>query len=175
MFCRRCRREKLYVWFDAPIGLHFIYQRMGSQRRWLKNRQRHQIGPFYRKRQYRFHCVIFPMLLKAEGSFFYQIMFQQTNSLNLEGNKLSTSKTGLFWFARIFRRIPQSAGCDGNRQILTSNVQKPKTTIYLERFSKLETNNELVAYFGNFIQSWWFWRINGITTELFQHPNELSE
>jgi methionyl-tRNA synthetase len=127
MFPLKVPKEKIYVWFDAPIGYISATKEWALRRKRLGTileRSRNKTGTFHWEGQYRFHCVIFPAMLKAEGSYILPDNVPAM-SLNLEGNKLSTSKNWVL-VARILGRI-ESARCFA----LCFNIDAPETRIMI--------------------------------------------
>jgi methionyl-tRNA synthetase len=118
-----------------------------------------------------FHCIIFPAMLKAEGSYILPDNVPANEFLNLEGNKLSTSKMGGL-VARIFGRFPGQQ--DVLRYALTSNAPETKDNDFTWKDFQARNNNELVAIYGNFIN-----RVVVLTNKYYDgivpQPNEFSE
>jgi methionyl-tRNA synthetase len=100
-------------------------------------RSRHEAGSFYRQRQYCFHCIIFPAMLKAEGSYILPDNVPANEFLNLEGNKLSTSKNWAVWLHEYLVDFPGQQ--DVLRYALTSNAPKLRIMILLGKIFKRET------------------------------------
>lgn len=143
----------LYVWFDAPIGY------ISSTKEWAQ-REGKDWEPYWKsddtklvhfigKDNIVFHCVIFPAMLKAEGSFIMPDNVPANEFLNLEGNKLSTSKNWAVWLHEYLQDFPGQQ--DVLRYALTSNAPETKDNDFTWKDFQARNNNELVAIFGNFI------------------------
>ncbi len=145
--------KKLYVWFDAPIGYISATKewaaRVGKnwEDYWKDNNTKlvHFIG----KDNIVFHCVIFPAMLKAEGSYILPDNVPANEFLNLEGNKLSTSKNWAVWLHEYLIDFPDKQ--DVLRYALTSNAPETKDNDFTWKDFQARNNNELAAIFGNFI------------------------
>lgn len=143
----------LYVWFDAPIGY------ISATREWAKRegkdwetwwkdpgtRMLHFIG----KDNIVFHCIIFPAMLKAHGEFILPDNVPANEFLNLEGQKLSTSKNWAVWLHEYLQDFPDMQ--DVLRYTLTANAPETKDNDFTWKDFQARNNNELVAIFGNFI------------------------
>lgn len=143
----------LYVWFDAPIGY------ISSTKEWAA-REGKDWEPYWKSADTKlvhfigkdnivFHCVIFPAMLKAEGSFILPDNVPANEFLNLEGNKLSTSKNWAVWLHEYLEDFPDQQ--DVLRYALTSNAPETKDNDFTWKDFQARNNNELVAVFGNFI------------------------
>ena len=119
-----------------------------------------------------FHCIIFPAMLKAEGSYILPDNVPANEFLNLEGNKLSTSKNWAVWLHEYLEEFPNQQ--DVLRYALTSNAPETKDNDFTWKDFQARNNNELVAIFGNFIN-----RVVVLTNKYYEgivpSPNELSE
>ena len=119
-----------------------------------------------------FHCIIFPAMLKAEGSYILPDNVPANEFLNLEGNKLSTSKNWAVWLHEYLEEFPNQQ--DVLRYALTSNAPETKDNDFTWKDFQARNNNELVAIFGNFIN-----RVVVLTNKYYEgivpQPNELSE
>ncbi|WP_297334639.1 methionine--tRNA ligase [Flavobacterium sp.] len=143
----------LYVWFDAPIGYISATKEWAAREGkdwepyWKSNDTKlvHFIG----KDNIVFHCVIFPAMLKAEGSYIMPDNVPANEFLNLEGNKLSTSKNWAVWLHEYLQDFPGRQ--DVLRYVLTSNAPETKDNDFTWKDFQARNNNELVAIFGNFI------------------------
>ena len=143
----------LYVWFDAPIGYISATkewaERVGKdwQPYWKSNDTKlvHFIG----KHNIVVHCIIFPSMLKAEGSFILPDNVPANEFLNLEGQKLSTSKNWAVWLPDYLVDFPNQQ--DVLRYALTANAPESKDNDFTWADFQARNNNELVAIFGNFI------------------------
>ena len=143
----------LYVWFDAPIGY------ISSTKEWAEREGKDwrpywqdsdtQLVHFIGKDNIVFHCIIFPAMLKAEGSFILPANVPANEFLNLEGNKLSTSKNWAVWLHEYLQDFPNQQ--DVLRYVLTANAPETKDNDFTWKDFQARNNNELVAIFGNFI------------------------
>lgn len=143
----------LYVWFDAPIGY------ISSTKEWAdrigkdwkpywkdpKTKLIHFIG----KDNIVFHCIIFPAMLKAEGSYILPENVPANEFLNLEGNKLSTSKNWAVWLHEYLEEFPGRQ--DTLRYALTANAPETKDNDFTWKSFQDRNNSELAGIFGNFI------------------------
>jgi methionyl-tRNA synthetase len=145
--------KKLYVWFDAPIGY------ISSSKEWAA-REGKDWEPYWKDAETKlvhfigkdnivFHCIIFPAMLKAEGSYILPDNVPANEFLNLEGNKLSTSKNWAVWLHEYLEDFPNQQ--DVLRYALTSNAPETKDNDFTWKDFQARNNNELVAIFGNFI------------------------
>ena len=168
--------KKLYVWFDAPIGY------ISSTKEWAL-REGKDWEPYWKSQDTKlvhfigkdnivFHCVIFPAMLKAEGSYILPDNVPANEFLNLEGNKLSTSKNWAVWLHEYLEDFPDKQ--DVLRYALTSNAPETKDNDFTWKDFQARNNNELVAIFGNFIN-----RVVVLTNKYYDgivpEPNEFSE
>ncbi|RRA95274.1 methionine--tRNA ligase [Paenimyroides viscosum] len=145
--------KKLYVWFDAPIGY------ISSTKEWAAREgkdwepywkdQDTKLVHFIGKDNIVFHCIIFPAMLKAEGSYILPDNVPANEFLNLEGNKLSTSKNWAVWLNEYLIDFPEKQ--DVLRYTLTANAPETKDNDFTWKDFQARNNNELVAIFGNFI------------------------
>jgi len=143
----------LYVWFDAPIGY------ISSTKEWAEREGKDwrpywqdsntQLVHFIGKDNIVFHCIIFPAMLKAEGSYILPTNVPANEFLNLEGNKLSTSKNWAVWLHEYLQDFPNQQ--DVLRYVLTANAPETKDNDFTWKDFQARNNNELVAIFGNFI------------------------
>ena len=146
----------LYVWFDAPIG--YISntkelcdaqpERYGRWETWWKDpdtRMVHFIG----KDNIVFHCIVFPTMLRAEGSFILPDNVPANEFLNLEGDKISTSQNRAVWLNEYLDDLPGKQ--DVLRYVLTANAPETKDNDFTWKDFQARNNNELVAIFGNFV------------------------
>ena len=143
----------LYVWFDAPIGY------ISSTKEWAEREGKDwrpywqdsdtQLVHFIGKDNIVFHCIIFPAMLKAEGSSILPANVPANEFLNLEGNKLSTSKNWAVWLHEYLQDFPNQQ--DVLRYVLTANAPETKDNDFTWKDFQARNNNELVAIFGNFI------------------------
>ncbi len=143
----------LYVWFDAPIG--YISSTIEWAEREGKNWEPYwkdkdtKLVHFIGKDNIVFHCIIFPAMLKAEGSYILPENVPANEFLNLEGNKLSTSKNWAVWLPEYLKEFPNQQ--DVLRYALTANAPETKDNDFTWKDFQARNNNELVAIFGNFI------------------------
>ena len=140
----------LYVWFDAPIGYISNTKELlpDSWEKWWKDpetRLLHFIG----KDNIVFHCIVFPAMLKAEGSFILPDNVPANEFLNLEGDKISTSRNWAVWLHEYLIDFPGKQ--DVLRYVLTANAPETKDNDFTWKDFQARNNNELVAIFGNFI------------------------
>ena len=140
----------LYVWFDAPIGYISNTKELlpDSWRTWWcdpETRMIHFIG----KDNIVFHCIIFPAMLKAEGSFILPDNVPANEFLNLEGDKISTSRNWAIWLHEYLDEMPGKE--DVLRYVLTANAPETKDNDFTWRDYQARNNNELVAIYGNFV------------------------
>tara|TARA_B110000503_G_scaffold23430_1_gene36666 strand:- start:18857 stop:20902 length:2046 start_codon:yes stop_codon:yes gene_type:complete len=143
----------LYVWFDAPIGY------ISSTIEWAKENNKNwesywkdpatELVHFIGKDNIVFHCIIFPAMLKAEGSYILPKNVPANEFLNLEGDKISTSKNWAVWLPEYLIDFPEKQ--DILRYVLTSNAPETKDNDFTWKDFQAKNNNELVAIFGNFI------------------------
>ena len=145
----------LYVWFDAPIGyisntkeLCQAHPELGSWETWWKDdttRMLHFIG----KDNIVFHCIVFPAMLKAEGSYILPDNVPSNEFLNLEGDKISTSRNWAVWLHEYLQDFPGKQ--DVLRYVLTANAPETKDNDFTWKDFQTRNNSELVAIFGNFV------------------------
>lgn len=140
----------LYVWFDAPIGYISNTAELlpDSWEKWWKDedtRLLHFIG----KDNIVFHCIVFPAMLKAEGSYILPENVPANEFLNLEGDKISTSRNWAVWLHEYLVDFPGKQ--DVLRYVLTANAPETKDNDFTWKDFQARNNNELVAVFGNFI------------------------
>jgi len=139
----------LYVWFDAPIG--YISATKDLTPEWEKywkdpeTRMIHFIG----KDNIVFHCIIFPAMLKAEGSYILPDNVPANEFLNLEGDKISTSRNWAVWLHEYLVDFPGKQ--DVLRYVLTANAPETKDNDFTWKDFQTRNNSELVAIYGNFI------------------------
>lgn len=168
--------KKLYVWFDAPIGY------ISATKEWA-TREGKDWEPYWKdvdtklvhfigKDNIVFHCIIFPAMLKAEGSYILPDNVPANEFLNLEGNKLSTSKNWAVWLHEYLQDFPEKQ--DALRYALTANAPETKDNDFTWKDFQARNNNELAAIFGNFIN-----RVVVLTNKYYNGivpaPNEFSE
>ncbi|WP_405294126.1 methionine--tRNA ligase [Algibacter sp. Ld11] len=166
----------LYVWFDAPIGY------ISSTKEWAA-REGKDWEPYWKDKDTKlvhfigkdnivFHCIIFPAMLKAEGSYILPDNVPANEFLNLEGNKLSTSKNWAVWLPEYLEDFPGQQ--DVLRYVLTANAPETKDNDFTWKDFQARNNNELVAIFGNFIN-----RVVVLTNKYYEgivpSPSELEQ
>ena len=166
----------LYVWFDAPIGY------ISATKEWAA-REGKDWKPYWKDKNTKllhfigkdnivFHCIIFPAMLKAEGSYILPDNVPANEFLNLEGNKLSTSKNWAVWLPEYLKDFPSQQ--DALRYALTANAPETKDNDFTWKDFQARNNNELVAIFGNFIN-----RVVVLTNKYYNgivpEPNHFSE
>ena len=155
----------LYVWFDAPIGY------ISSTKEWAA-RENKDWEPYWKDRDTKmvhfigkdnivFHCIIFPSMLKAHGDYILPENVPANEFLNLEGNKLSTSKNWAVWLHEYLIEFPDMQ--DVLRYTLTANAPETKDNDFTWKDFQAKNNNELVAIFGNFIN-----RVTVLTHKYYQ-------
>ncbi|NBR72941.1 MAG: methionine--tRNA ligase [Flavobacteriia bacterium] len=143
----------LYVWFDAPIGY------ISSTKEWADAQGKDwetywkdpntQLVHFIGKDNIVFHCIIFPIMLKAHGGYILPENVPANEFLNLEGRKISTSKNWAVWLHEYLEEFPQQQ--DVLRYVLTANAPENKDNDFTWKEFQARNNNELVAIYGNFI------------------------
>ncbi|MBL6964791.1 MAG: methionine--tRNA ligase [Bacteroidetes bacterium] len=139
----------LYVWFDAPIGYISATKEMTTDwEKWWKSKDS-KLVHFIGKDNIVFHCIIFPSMLKAEGSYILPDNVPANEFMNLEGNKISTSKNWAVWLHEYLKDFPGQQ--DVLRYVLTSNAPETKDNDFTWKDFQAKNNNELVAILGNFI------------------------
>jgi len=139
----------LYVWFDAPIGYISASKELTAHWAdyWCKEDTRliHFIG----KDNIVFHCIIFPAMLRAHGNFMLPDNVPANEFLNIEGDKVSTSRNWAVWINEYVKDFP---GCeDVLRYVLCSNMPETKDNDFTWKDFQEKNNSELVAIFGNFV------------------------
>ena len=146
----------LYVWFDAPIG--YISntkelcdaepEKWGKWETWWKDEETRLIH-FIGKDNIVFHCIVFPAMLKAEGSYILPDNVPSNEFLNLEGDKISTSRNWAVWLNEYLDDFPGKQ--DVLRYVLTANAPETKDNDFTWSDFQARNNNELVAIYGNFV------------------------
>jgi methionyl-tRNA synthetase len=165
----------LYVWFDAPIGYISSTKewavRVGKDWEPYWKSEDTKLVHFIGKDNIVFHCIIFPAMLKSEGSYILPDNVPANEFLNLEGNKLSTSKNWAVWLPDYLLEFPNQQ--DVLRYALTANAPETKDNDFTWKDFQARNNNELVAIFGNFIN-----RVVVLTNKYYNGvvptPNGLS-
>ncbi len=143
----------LYVWFDAPIGY------ISSTKEWaLQNKKKWEdywkndeteLVHFIGKDNIVFHCIIFPSMLKAHGEYILPKNVPANEFLNLEGDKISTSKNWAVWIHEYLKDFPDKQ--DVMRYVLTANMPETKDSDFSWKDFQAKNNNELVAIYGNYV------------------------
>lgn len=165
----------LYVWFDAPIGYISASKEWGEKngKDWAPywKDSDSKLVHFIGKDNIVFHCIIFPSMLKAHGDYILPDNVPANEFLNLEGQKLSTSKNWAVWLHEYLLDFPNLQ--DVLRYTLTANAPESKDNDFTWKDFQARNNNELVAIFGNFIN-----RATVLTHKYYQGsvpaPNDLS-
>lgn len=140
----------LYVWFDAPIGYISNTKeiRPGDWEKWWKDEDT-KLVHFIGKDNIVFHCIVFPAMLKAEGSFILPDNVPANEFLNLEGDKISTSRNWAVWLHEYLKDFEGKQ--DVLRYCLTANAPETKDNDFTWKDFQVRNNNELVAVYGNFV------------------------
>ena len=146
----------LYVWFDAPIG--YISntkelcdaqpEKWGTWQKWWQDEDTRMIH-FIGKDNIVFHCIVFPSMLKAHGDYILPDNVPSNEFLNLEGDKISTSRNYAVWLNEYLEEIPGKQ--DVLRYVLTANAPETKDNDFTWKDYQARNNNELVAVYGNFV------------------------
>lgn len=146
----------LYVWFDAPIGYisntkelcEKAPERWGSWQKWWQDDDT-RIVHFIGKDNIVFHCIVFPVMLKAHGDYVLPDNVPANEFLNLENDKISTSRNWAVWLHEYLQDMPGKQ--DVLRYVLTANAPETKDNNFMWRDFQERNNNELVAIYGNFV------------------------
>ena len=140
----------LYVWFDAPIGYISNTKELlpDSWETWWKDPETRLVH-FIGEDNIVFHCIVFPAMLKAEGSYILPDNVPSNEFLNLEGDKISTSRNWAVWLHEYLRDFPGKQ--DVLRYVLTANAPETKDNDFTWKDFQARNNNELVAVYGNFV------------------------
>lgn len=140
----------LYVWFDAPIGYISNTKEIcpNDWEKWWKDPETRLIH-FIGKDNIVFHCIVFPSMLKAEGSYILPDNVPANEFLNLEDDKISTSRNWAVWLDEYLRDLPGKQ--DVLRYVLTANAPETKDNNFTWKDYQARNNNELVAVYGNFV------------------------
>ncbi|MDR0969510.1 MAG: methionine--tRNA ligase [Lentimicrobiaceae bacterium] len=143
----------LYVWFDAPIGY------ISASREWSEKTGKDwqpywknddsKLVHFIGKDNIVFHCIIFPFMLKSEGSYILPDNVPANEFLNLENDKISTSRNWAVWLHEYLEELPGKE--DVLRYVLTANAPETKDNDFTWKDYQARNNNELLAVFGNFV------------------------
>ncbi|MBP8944655.1 MAG: methionine--tRNA ligase [Paludibacteraceae bacterium] len=174
----------LYVWFDAPIGYISNTKELlpDSWEKWWKSEDTRLIH-FIGKDNIVFHCIVFPVILKLEGTYILPDNVPANEFLNLEGDKISTSRNWAVWLNEYLEDFPGKQ--DTLRYVLTANAPETKDNDFTWKDFQARNNNELVAIYGNFVnrtlvltQNYFGGKVpaqNELQEIDFQTINELSE
>ena len=140
----------LYVWFDAPIGYISNTQELLPQswEKWWKSEDT-KLVHFIGKDNIVFHCIVFPSMLKADGSYILPDNVPANEFLNLEGDKISTSRGWAVWLHEYLEQFPGQE--DVLRYVLTANAPETKDNDFSWKDFQSRNNSELVAILGNFV------------------------
>lgn len=139
----------LYVWFDAPIGYISATKELTADwEKYWKDKETRLIH-FIGKDNIVFHCIIFPAILKAHGDYILPDNVPANEFLNLEGDKISTSRNWAVWLHEYLLDFPEKQ--DVLRYVLCANAPETKDNDFTWKDFQARNNNELVAIFGNFI------------------------
>ncbi len=139
----------LYVWFDAPIGYISATKELTNDwEKYWKDKET-KLVHFIGKDNIVFHCIIFPAMLKGEGTFILPDNVPANEFLNLEGDKISTSRNWAVWLHEYLKDFPEKQ--DVLRYVLTSGAPETKDNDFTWKDFQSKNNNELVAILGNFI------------------------
>ena len=146
----------LYVWFDAPIGYvsntkelcERDPERWGSWQQWWQDEDTRLVH-FIGKDNIVFHCIIFPVMMKAHGQYIMPDNVPANEFLNLENDKISTSRNWAVWLHEYLEEMPGKQ--DVLRYVLTANAPETKDNNFTWKDFQDRNNNELVAVYGNFV------------------------
>ena len=146
----------LYVWFDAPIGYvsntkelcEKEPEKWGSWQRWWQDEDTRLVH-FIGKDNIVFHCIIFPVMMKAHGGYIMPDNVPANEFLNLENDKISTSRNWAIWLHEYLVDFPGKQ--DVLRYVLTANAPETKDNNFMWRDFQERNNSELVAIYGNFV------------------------
>ena len=139
----------LYVWFDAPIGyISATKEHTDDWEKYWKDPESKMVH-FIGKDNIVFHCIIFPCMLKAEGSYILPENVPANEFLNLEGDKISTSRNWAVWLHEYLDEFPGQE--DVLKYVLTANAPETKDNDFTWKDFQARNNNELVAVLGNFV------------------------
>lgn len=140
----------LYVWFDAPIGYISNTKELypNDWKKWWQDPETRLVH-FIGKDNIVFHCIIFPSMLKAHGDYILPENVPANEFLNLEDNKISTSRNWAIWLHEYLQELPNKQ--DVLRYVLTANAPETKDNNFTWKDYQERNNNELVAVYGNFV------------------------
>jgi methionyl-tRNA synthetase len=162
----------LYVWFDAPIGYISATKELTPEwEKWWKDPESKMVH-FIGKDNIVFHCIIFPAMLKADGTYILPDNVPANEFLNLEGDKISTSRNWAVWLHEYLDEFPGKE--DVLKYVLTANAPETKDNDFTWKDFQTRNNNELVAVLGNFVN-----RALVLTQKYYNgiipQPGELTE
>ena len=151
--CKKPKEKVLYVWFEAPIGY------IAATQAWAKAHNKDwkefwqdpatKLVHFVGKDNIVFHCLIFPVMLKAHGQYILPQNVPANEFMNLEGKKISTSRDHAIWLHDYLKDHPE--GQDVLRYVLCAGAPETKDSNFTWQDLKAKNNNELVAIVGNFV------------------------
>ncbi len=139
----------LYVWFDAPIGYITSTKEATSEWETFWKQEDTKLVHFIGKDNIVFHCIIFPSMLKAHGDYILPEAVPANEFLNIEGQKVSTSRNWAVWVNDYLSDMPE--GADMMRYVLIANAPEAKDNDFTWQDFQDRVNNELVAILGNFV------------------------
>ena len=139
----------LYVWFDAPIGYISATKELTPEWELYWKDKETKLVHFIGKDNIVFHCIIFPAMLKAEGSYILPDNVPANEFMNLEGDKISTSRNWAVWLHEYLEEFPGKQ--DELRYVLCANAPETKDNDFTWKDYQAKNNNELLAIFGNFV------------------------
>src|SRR5690606_33002672 len=139
----------LYVWFDAPIGYISATKQLTPEWEKYWKQEDTKLVHFIGKDNIVFHCIIFPSMLKAHGEYILPDNVPANEFLNIEGDKISTSRNWAVWLNEYLEDFPDQQ--DAMRYVLNSNRPETKDNDFTWKDFQEKVNNELVAVFGNFV------------------------
>jgi methionyl-tRNA synthetase len=146
---KEAKNKVLYVWFDAPIGyISATKELTPNWEKYWKDKET-KLVHFIGKDNIVFHCIIFPSMLKHEGSYILPENVPSNEFLNLEGDKISTSRNWAVWLHEYLNDFPQKQ--DVLRYVLCANAPETKDNDFTWKDFQAKNNNELVAIMGNFV------------------------
>jgi methionyl-tRNA synthetase len=147
---QNANNKVMYVWFDAPIGYITATKEVAGDQwtKWWKDSDT-EITHFLGKDNIVFHTIIFPAMLHAHGGFNLPTNVPANEFLNLEGNKISTSRNHAIWLHEYFREFPDKT--DELRYVINSILPETKDADFTWKDYQAKVNNELVAILGNFV------------------------
>lgn len=147
---KEAEHKVLYVWFDAPLGyISNTIEKVGSSwKTWWQDKDT-KLVHFIGKDNIVFHCIVFPSMLKAQGDYILPENVPANEFLNLEGDKISTSRNWAVWLNEYLEDFPQKQ--DVLKYVLCANSPETKDNDFTWKDFQTRNNSELVAIFGNFV------------------------